>query len=86
MTHSYAVGQKIADTIVEIHNERYEALRRRDMLSYNKLLKNEEDFIDCLRSYGFEKSFVYDEKYPIIFYEGETVVKADYAYVFRVWR
>ena len=84
MTHSYAVGQKIADTIVEIHNERYEALRRRDMLSYNEFLKNEEDFIDCLRSYGFGKSFVYDEKYPIVSYEGETVVKADYAYVFRV--
>ena len=54
------------------------------MLSYNELLKKEEDFIDCLRSYGFGKSFVYDEKYPIVFYEGETVVKADYANVFRV--
>ena len=86
MTHSYTIGQQIADTIVEIHNERYEALRKRDMLSYNELLKKEGDFIDCLRSYGFGKSFVYDEKYPIVFYEGETVVKADYANVFRVWR
>ena len=84
MTHSYTVGQQIADTIVEIHNERYEALRRRDMLSYNELLNKEEDFIDCLRSYGFGKFFTYDEKYPFVFYEGETVAKVDYANVFRV--
>ena len=54
------------------------------MLSYNELLKKEEDFIDCLRSYGFGKSFTYDEKYPFVFYEGETVAKVDYANVFRV--
>ena len=84
MTNSYTIGKQIADTIVEIHNERYEALRRRAMLSYNELLNKEEDFIDCLRSYGFGKSFIYDEKYPIVFYESETVAKADYANVFRV--
>ena len=39
MTHSYTIGQQIADTIVEIHNERYETLRKKDMLSYNELLK-----------------------------------------------
>lgn len=84
MTNSYTIGKQIADTIVEIHNERYEALRRRDMLSYNELLNKEEDFIDCLRSYGFGKSFTYNEKYPFVFYEGETVAKVDYANVFRV--
>ena len=84
MTNSYTIGEQIADIIVEIHNERYEALRRRDMLSYNELLNKEEDFIDCLRSYGFGKSFIYDEKYPIVSYEGETVAKADHANVFRV--
>lgn len=84
MTNSYTIGKQIADTIVEIHNERYEALRRRDMLSYNELLNKEEDFIDCLRSYGFGKSFTYDEKYPFVFYEGETVAKVDYANVSRV--
>lgn len=84
MTNSYTIGKQIADTIVEIHNERYEALKRRDMLSYNELLNKEEDFIDCLRSYGFGKSFTYDEKYPFVFYEGETVAKVDYANVFRV--
>ena len=40
MTHSYTIGQQIADTIVEIHNERYEALRKRDMLSYNEHLRH----------------------------------------------
>ena len=84
MTNSYTIGKQIADTIVEIHNERYEALKRRDMLSYNELLNKEEGFIDCLRSYGFGKSFTYDEKYPFVFYEGETVAKVDYANVFRV--
>ena len=54
------------------------------MLSYNELLKKEEDFIDCLRSYGFGKSFIYDEKYPIVSHESETVAKADHANVFRV--
>ena len=84
MTHSYTIGQQIADTIVEIHNEKYEALRGRDFESYGKFNELEENLDYALESFGYETTLVYEEGSPMIYCDGAIAFKVIGASISRI--
>ena len=84
MTHSYTIGQQIADTIVEIHNEKYEALRGRDFESYGKFNELEENLDYALESFGYKTTLVYEEGSPMIYRDGAIAFKVIGASISRI--
>ena len=74
MTTTYRIAKEIANEIVKVHNEKYEALRERDFESYGKFDELEDNLVDCLKSFGYESSLEYENS-PMLFCEGEIAFK-----------
>ena len=76
MTRTYKIAREIANEIVKVHNEKYEALRGRDFESYGKFNELEDNLFDCIKSFGYETSLEYENS-PMLFCEGEIAFKVE---------
>ena len=74
MTRTYKIAEEIANEIVKVKNEKYEALKERDFESYRKFDELEDNLFDCLKSFGYESSLEYENS-PMLFCEGEIAFK-----------
>ena len=84
MTRTYKIAEEIANEIVKVHNEKYEALRGRDFESYGKFNELEENLDYALESFGYETTLVYDEGSPMIYCDGEIAFKVISASISRI--
>ena len=50
MTRTYKIAEEIANEIVKVHNEKYEALKKRDIESFIKFANLEDNLKDSLVS------------------------------------
>ena len=71
---NYGIANGIANEIVKVHNEKYEALKRRDTDSYIKLDTFESNLTDALESFGYEISWIYDERAKAILFNYSNMV------------
>ena len=74
MTNTYRIAEEIAHEIVKVHNEKYEALKRRDTDSYIKLDTFEFNLRDALESFGYEIDLTYDERATAILFNYSNMV------------
>ena len=84
MTKTYKIAEEIANEIVKVHNEKYEALRGRDFGSCGKFNELEENLEYALESFGYETTLVYDEGSPMIYCDGEIAFKVIGASISRI--
>ena len=84
MTRTYKIAEEIANEIVNIHNAKYEALRKRDIESFIKFANLEDNLKDSLVSFGYETTFVYEEGSPMINCEGAIAFKVIGASISRI--
>ena len=75
MTTTYRIAKEIANEIVNVHNEKYEALRERDFESYEKFDILEVKLNYALESFGYKTTLVYDEGSPMIYCDGAMAFK-----------
>ena len=71
---NYRIAEEIANEIVKVHNEKYEALRRRDIDSYIKLDTFEFNLEESLKSFGYEIDLTYDRKTKAIMFNYSVMV------------
>ena len=64
----YEIAGRIANEIVRVHNEKYEALRSRDTDSYIKLDTFEFNLRDSLESFGYEIIWIHEERATAILF------------------
>ena len=74
MTKTYKIAEEIAHEIVNVHNEKYEALKIRDTDSYIKLDTFESNLKDALESFGYEISWIYDKRAKAILFNYSNMV------------
>ena len=74
MASTYKIAEEIAHEIVKVHNEKYEALKRRDTDSYIKLDTFEFNLREALESFGYEISWIYDERATAILFNYSNMV------------
>lgn len=74
MTRTYKIAEEIANEIVKVHNEKYEALRERDTDSYIKLDTFEFNLRDSLESFGYEINWIYIEREKAIIFNNSNMV------------
>ena len=84
MTTTYRIANEIANEIVKVHNEKYEALRGRDFESCGKFNELEENLNYALESFGYEAILVYDEGSPMIYCDGAMAFKVIGASISRI--
>ena len=84
MTTTYRIAKEIANEIVKVHNEKYEALRGRDFKSCGKFNELEENLNYALESFGYEAILAYDEGSPMIYCEGAMAFKVIGASISRI--
>ena len=84
MTRTYKIAEEIANEIVKVHNEKYEALRGRDFESCGKFNELEENLEYALESFGYETILVYDEGSPMIYCDGAMAFKVIGASISRI--
>ena len=84
MTTTYRIAKEIANEIVKVHNEKYEALRGRDFESFGKFNKLEENLNYALESFGYEAVLVYDEGSPMIYCDGAMAFNVIGASISRI--
>ena len=70
----YRIVESIADEIVNVHNEKYEALKRRDTDSYIKLDTFEFNLREALESFGYEINWIYIEREKAIIFNNSAMV------------
>ena len=70
----YEIAGRIANEIVRVHNEKYEALRRRDTDSYIKLDTFEFNLRDSLESFGYEIRWIHQERETAIMFNNSVMV------------
>ena len=75
MTKTYKIAEEIAEEILNVKNARYDALKERDLESYDKLDTLEVNLKHTLESFGYEASLVYDDS-PMLYYEENMAFKA----------
>lgn len=71
---TYRIAESIADEIVNVHNEKYEALRRGDTDSYIKLDTFEFNLRESLESFGYEIDLTYDRRAKAIIFNYSVMV------------
>ena len=74
MTRTYKIAEEIANKIVKVKNEKYEALKKRDFESYDKFNELEENLRHALEGFGYEAYFESDGS-PMLFREGRIAFK-----------
>ena len=74
MTKTYKIAEEIANEIVKVHNEKYEALRERDTDSYIKLDTFEFNLREALESFGYEINWIYIERAKAIIFNNSNMV------------
>lgn len=84
MTTTYRIAKEIANEIVNIHNAKYEALRKRDIESFIKFTNLEDNLEDSLESFGYEAILVYDEGSPMIYCDGAMAFNVIGANISRI--
>lgn len=84
MTRTYKIAEEIANEIVKVHNEKYEALKKRDIESFIKFANLEDNLKDSLVSFGYETTLVYKEDSPAIYCEGAVAFKVICAKISRI--
>ena len=84
MTRTYKIAEEIANEIVNIHNAKYEALRKRDIESFIKFTNLEDNLEDSLESFGYETILEYEEGSPMINCEGAIAFKVISASISRI--
>ena len=84
MTTTYRIAREISNEIVNVHNEMYEALKKRDIESFIKFANLEDNLKDSLISFGYETTFVYEEGSPMINCEGAIAFKVIGASISRI--
>ena len=84
MTRTYKIAEEIANEIVKVHNEKYEALRGRDFESYGKFNELEENLDYALESFGYETILAYDEGSPMIYCDGKMAFNVIGASISRI--
>ena len=71
---NYRIAEEIANEILNVRNERYEALKKRDFESYDKFNELEENLRHALEGFGYEAYFESDGS-PMLFREGRIAFK-----------
>ena len=71
---NYRIAEEIANEILNVRNERYEALKKRDFESYDKFNELEENLRYSLESFGYEASFESDGS-PMLLIKGRIAFK-----------
>ena len=84
MTRTYKIAEEIANGIVNIHNAKYEALRKRDIESFIKFTNLEDNLEDSLESFGYETILEYEEGSPIMYYDGAMAFNVIGASISRI--
>lgn len=84
MTRIYRIATEIANEIVKVHNEKYEALKGRDFESYGKFNELEENLDYAIESFGYETTLEYEEGSPMIYYDGAIAFKVIGASISRI--
>ena len=74
MTKTYKIAEEIANEILNVKNARYEALKERDLESYDKLDTLEVTLKHALESFGYEVSLRYDDS-SMLYYEENMAFK-----------
>ena len=80
----YRIAEEIANEIVNVHNAKYEALRGRDVESYERLFELEENLEDSLEKFGFEIFFEFDKKAPLVICGKNVALKVKDANIQRI--
>ena len=65
-----------ANEIVKANNDKYEALKNKDVESYEKLHELEAILILSFERKGYEITYVYDETEPLVSFGGKRALKA----------
>ena len=71
---TYRIAESIADEIVNVHNEKYEALRKGDTDSYIKLDTFEFNLEESLKFFGYEIDLTYDRRAKAIIFNYSVMV------------
>ena len=66
-----------ASEIVKANNDKYEALKNKDVESYEKLHELEAILILSFERKGYEITYVYDETEPLVSFGGKRALKAE---------
>ena len=80
----YNFAKSIADAIVEIHNEKFEALKKQDMESYESLFESEERLEKALNRVGYERVFVFDETTPRVQIGARVALKVESVNIYAI--
>ena len=81
---TYRIVESIADEIVNIHNEKYEALKKQDMESYESLFESEERLEKALNRVGYERVFVFDETTPRVQFGARVALKVESVNIYAI--
>ena len=80
----YEIAERIANEIVKILNEKYEAHKEKNMALCERLLNWNESLEESLDRMGYEIRFVFDETAPRIVYGGRVSLKVESANIYRI--
>ena len=73
----YRFIEEKANEIVKVNNDKYEALKNKDVESYEKLHELQAILILSIERMGYEITFVFDETAPRVVYGGRVSLKVE---------
>ena len=74
MTTTYKIAEEIANEILKASNEKYKALKKRDLESYDKFNELELNLRYALKGFGYEVSLEREDS-PMVGFEGRIAFK-----------
>lgn len=81
----YKIAEEIANEIVKILNEKYEAHKEKNMKLCERLLNWDESLEESLDKMGYEIRFVFDETAPRIIFGGRVSLRVESANVYKIY-
>lgn len=75
MTKSYKIAEEIAKEIVKTRNAKYDALKKKDLESYDKFNELGLSLMDALERFGYRVFLEYEHDSPMLLHEGRVAFK-----------
>lgn len=75
MTKSYKIAEEIAKEIVKTRNAKYDALKKKDLESYDRFNELSMSLMDALERFGYRVFLEYEHDSPMLLREGRVAFK-----------
>ena len=75
MTKSYKIAEEIAKEIVKTRNAKYDALKEKDLESYNRFNELSMSLEEALERFGYRLFIEYEHESPMLYRERRVAFK-----------